>query len=176
MAHLNFSLEANADGMLNTTLFDIAYDARLSIEDNPSVVGNLSNLVNQKMQLGTGNFRLALPFNSTEAGVLRLTDVVGPYLDGAPNIARPPAPELSLTTLTPGMVEFTWQDVNEFGEGLLGFDVYRVLNGTAIDLASPYSDAGLNMTVDTNVNYGDVYDYAVRSRHVFGLRSNLSEC
>ena len=175
MAHLNFSLEANADGMLNTTLFDIAYDARLSIEDNPSVVGNLSNLVNQKMQLGTGNFRLALPFNSTEAGVLRLTDVVGPYLDGAPNIARPPAPELSLTTLTPGMVEFTWQDVNEFGEGLLGFDVYRVLNGTAIDLASPYSDAGLNMTVDTNVNYGDVYDYAVRSRHVFGLRSNLSD-
>ena len=53
--------------------------------------------------------------------------------------------------------------------------MYRVLNGTAIDLASPYSDAGLNMTVDTNVNYGDVYDYAVRSRHVFGLRSNLSE-
>ena len=25
------------------------------------------------------------------------------------------------------------------------------------------------------LNYGDVYDYAVRSRHVFGLRSNLSD-
>ena len=175
MAHLNFTLEASADGMLNTTLIDIAYDARLSIENNPSVVGNLSNLVNQKMQLGTGNFRIALPFNSTEAGVLRLTDVVGPYLDGAPNIARPPAPELSLTGLTPSMVELTWQDVNEFGEGLLGFDVYRVPNGTAIDLSTPYGDAGLNMTVDMNVNYGDVYDYAVRSRHVFGLRSNLSD-
>ncbi len=175
MAHLNFTLETTGDGMLNTTLFDIAYDARISIEDNPSVVGNLSNLVNQRMQLGTGNFRLPLPFNSTEAGVLRLTDVVGPYLDGAPNIARPPAPELTLTTLTPNMVEFSWQDVNEFGEGLLGFDIYRVLNGTAIDLASPYADAGLNMTVDTNLSYGDVYDYAVRSRHVYGLRSNLSE-
>ena len=89
MAHLNFSLEANADGMLNTTLFDIAYDARLSIEDNPSVVGNLSNLVNQKMQLGTGNFRLALPFNSTEAGVLRLTDVVGPTSTGRRTLHGP---------------------------------------------------------------------------------------
>ena len=175
MAHLNFTLEATGDGMLTTTLLDIAYDARLTIEDNPSVVGNLSNLVNQRMQLGTGNFRLALPFNSTEAGVLRLTDVIGPYTDGAPNIARPPAPELTLTALTPTMVEFTWQDVNEFSEGLLGFDVYRVLNGTTIDLATPYADAGLNMTVDMNVNYGDVYDYAVRSRHIYGLRSNLSD-
>ena len=42
----------------------------LASRTTPSVVGNLSNLVNQKMQLGTGNFRLALPFNSTEAGVL----------------------------------------------------------------------------------------------------------
>ena len=175
MSHLNFTLEATGNGTLNTTLLDIAYDARLTIETNPSVVGNLSNLVNQRMQIGTGNFRLALPFNSTEAGVLRLTDLVGPYLDGAPNIARPPAPELSLTTLTPSMVQFNWQDMNEFGDGLLGFDVYRVPNGTAIDLGSPYADSGLNMTEDTNVNYGDVYDYAVRSRHVFGLRSNLSD-
>lgn len=175
MAHLNFTLETTANGVVNTTLFDIAYDARITVEDNPSVVGNLSNLVNQRMQLGTGDFRLPLPFNSTEAGVLRLTDVVGPYVDGAPNIARPPAPELTLTQLTPSMVEFSWQDVFDFGEGLLGFDVYRVVNGSAIDLDAPYADSGLNLTVDTNVNYGDVYDYAVRSRHVFGLRSNLSD-
>ncbi|DAC19342.1 MAG TPA: VCBS repeat-containing protein [Candidatus Poseidoniaceae archaeon] len=174
MAHLNFTLSTTANGVLNTTLIDIAYDARITIEQNPSVVGNLSNLVNQRMQLGTGDFRLPLPFNSTEAGVLRLTDVLGPYLDGAPNIARPPMPVLSLTTLTPYMIEIAWQDVGEFSEGLLGFDVYRVPNGTAIDLNSPYADAGLNMTVDANISYGDVYDYAVRSRHVFGLRSNLS--
>lgn len=175
MAHLNFTLETTANGVVNTTLFDIAYDARITVEDNPSVVGNLSNLVNQRMQLGTGDFRLPLPFNSTEAGVLRLTDVVGPYVDGAPNIARPPAPELALTSLTPNKVEFSWQDVFDFGEGLLGFDIYRVANGSAIDLDAPYADSGLNLTVDTNVNYGDVYDYAVRSRHVFGLRSNLSD-
>ena len=175
MARLNLTLSTTANGVLNTTLTDIGYDARITIEQNPSTVGNLSNLVNQRMQLGTGDFRLPLPFNSTESGVLRLTDVIGPYADGAPNIARPPSPVLTLNTLTPTMVEFSWQDVVEFTEGLLGFDVYRVPNGTPIDLDAPYSDVGLNMTVDTNVTYGDVYDYAVRSRHVFGLRSNLSE-
>ena len=104
--------------MLNTTLFDIAYDARLSIEDNPSVVGNLSNLVNQKMQLGTGNFRLALPFNSTEAGVLRADRRSGALPRRGAEHCTASSSRIVAHHVDAGMVEFTWQDVNEFGEGL----------------------------------------------------------
>ncbi|GIR77190.1 MAG: hypothetical protein CM15mP79_1270 [Methanobacteriota archaeon] len=52
--------------MLNTTLFDIAYDARLSIGTTPGL-GNLSNLVNQKMRL---KHSVSRSFFRTEAGVL----------------------------------------------------------------------------------------------------------
>ena len=175
MLHLSFNLSATGSGTILTEVIDIAYDARFTVEEQPGVIGNLSNLINQRMETGTGSFRVALPFNSTHQGTLRITDLVAPYTDGAPDIVRPPAPVLRLEMLTSESVSISWQNMSDFGAGLLGFDVYRVPNGTAIDLEQPFLDAGVNLTMDMDVEYGAIYDYAVRSRQVYGLRSNLSD-
>lgn len=175
MVSTAFTLNSTGSGLLNTTLIDVAYDARFIVEQNPSEIGNLSNLMNQRMETGSGSFRIALPFNSTTSGVLRITDLLAPYTDGAPQIVRPPAPELQLESLSSQMVTIRWQNMSDFGIGLLGFDVYRVPNGTDFDLSQPYADVGNNMTIDIEVEFGAIYDYAVRSRQIYGVRSNLSD-
>ena len=96
---LNFTTYSRGLGDVNITILDIGYDCTFNVNINPSPTGNLSNLFNQQMTLGSGDFLLTLPVNSTKAGSLTFTDLVAPYTPGAPNIAVPQTPTLQLSQL-----------------------------------------------------------------------------
>ena len=126
------------------------------------------------MTLGSGDFLLTLPVNSTKAGSLTFTDLVAPYTPGAPNIAVPQTPTLQLSQLSSNTVMLVWDDIFTFGVDLMGFEVFKTVNGTDFDYTSPFDTPTMNMSVDPEVSPGDVYDYRVRSNHQFGVTSNLS--
>ena len=67
-----------------------------------------------------------------------------------------------------------WDDIFTFGVDLMGFEVFKTVNGTDFDYTSPFDTPTMNMSVDPEVSPGDVYDYRVRSNHQFGVTSNLS--
>ena len=171
---LNFTTYSRGLGDVNITILDIGYDCTFNVNINPFPTGNLSNLFNQQMTLGSGDFLLTLPVNSTKAGSLTFTDLVAPYTPGAPNIAVPQTPTLQLSQLSSNTVMLAWDDIFTFGVDLMGFEVFKVVNGTDFDYSSPFDTPTMNMSVDPEVSPGDVYDYRVRSNHQFGVTSNLS--
>ncbi len=171
---LNFTTYSRGLGDVNITILDIGYDCTFNVNVNPSPTGNLSNLFNQQMTLGTGDFLLTLPVNSTKAGSLTFTDLVAPYTAGAPNIAVPKTPTLQLSQLSSDAVMLVWDDLFTFGVDLMGFEVFKTVNGTTFDYSSPFDTPSMNMSVDPEVSPGDIYDYRVRSYHQYGVTSNLS--
>jgi hypothetical protein len=108
------------------------------------------------------------------SGTLAVSGLIAQYTPGAPNLALPPTPVLSVMELTSERVQIEWQEMMDFGDDLIEFEVFRTLEGGTFDLTSPYSIEGANMFVDEEVVHGDTYQYAVRSLHSFGVTSNMS--
>lgn len=171
---MNFSASGRGLGDIHITILDIGYDCTFNANINPSPTGNLSNLFNQEMTLGTGDFLLTLPVNSTKAGEITFTDLVAPYIAGAPNIAVPLTPTLQLQQLSSESLMLSWDDPFLFGLDLMGFELFRTLNGSSFDYDTPYANPSINMSVDPEVVPGSTYDYRVRSTHQYGVTSNLS--
>ena len=174
MSNVFFDFTSNTNGTFNLSNMDIGYDIDFVVENNPFSAGNLTNIINQQQTAGTGNFVVALPVTSTMSGDFMVSGLIAQYTPGAPNLALPPTPVLSVTELTSDRVEFGWQDMLDFGDDLIEFEVFRALEGSAFDLTSPYAVEGNNMTVDGQVVHGETYIYAVRSLHSFGVTSNMS--
>ena len=174
MSTVFFDFTSNTNGTFNLSNMDIGYDIDFVVENNPFSAGNLTNIINQQQTGGTGNFVVSLPVTSTMSGDFMVSGLIAEYTPGAPNLALPPTPVLSVTELTSDRVEFGWQDMLDFGDDLIEFEVFRALEGNAFDLTSPYAVEGNNMTVDGQVVHGETYVYAVRSLHAFGVTSNMS--
>ena len=174
MSNVFFDFTSNTNGTFNLSNMDIGYDIDFVVENNPFSAGNLTNIINQQQTAGTGNFVVSLPVTSTMSGDFMVSGLIAQYTPGAPNLALPPTPVLSVTELTSDRVEFGWQDMLDFGDDLIEFEVFRALEGSAFDLTSPYAVEGNNMTVDGQVVHGETYIYAVRSLHSFGVTSNMS--
>ena len=174
LCNVIFSFDNTAYGTFNLSSMDIGYDVDFIVENNPFSSGNLTDIINQQQTAGVGNFVISLPVNSTMSGVFAVSGLVAQYSPGAPNISLPPTPLVSVAALTPNKVLLQWQNMLDFGEDLIEFEVFRAAPGVSFDLTSPYTTSGANTTVDGEVDHGTSYVYGVRSLHSYGVTSNMS--
>ena len=174
MSPVTLSMHAMAEGVFTFSNLDLPYVADFLVNTNPQLSGNLSNALNQRMTLGTGNFLVPFVFNTSQNGSFILTSPSVNYQDGAPNLALPPRPQVSVVDLAPDHVRLQWQNRSDFGSDVLRFAVYRSVAGQAINTSNPYVQVSANATFDSAVQPGQSWTYWVRSVHEFGVVSNLS--
>ena len=170
------SLSSNSNGTANFTDLDIAYDIEFQVKTSVGTIGSLSNSLNQQMLPGSGTFTVTLPVETTKAGQFDATSLSMNYTLGAPNLALPPTPVLTVQTLTENGVTIEWQALSEFGSDLQQFQVFRMSSTSSYDFSSPHDVVtGQNTYSDSDVAIGSTYGYIVRSIHSFGVVSNLSQ-
>jgi hypothetical protein len=170
------SISSNSNGTANFTDLDIAYDIEFSVKTSTGTIGSLSNSLNQQMLPGSGSFTVTLPVETTKAGQFDAIYLSMNYTLGAPNLALPPTPLLSVQSLTETGVTIEWQALSEFGSDLQEFQVFRMSSTTSYDYTSPYEIViGQNSFTDSSVDIGSTYGYIVRSIHSYGIVSNLSQ-
>ena len=170
------SLTSNSNGTANFSDFSITYDIEFEVKTSPGTIGSLSNSLNQQMLPGSGSFTVTLPVETTKAGQFDATYLSMNYTLGAPNLALPPTPILSVQSLTEFGVTIEWQPLSEFGSDLIEFQIFRMSSSTSYDYSSPYEIvSGQNSFTDTLVTIGSNYGYVVRSTHSYGVVSNLSQ-
>ena len=174
LSSLSFAFSNTGNGSFNISGMDIGYDADFIVENNPFSAGNLTNIINQQQTAGTGNFVVALPVHATLNGTFAVSGLVAQYSPGAPNLSLPPTPTVSVTELTSDRVQLEWQDMLDFGEDLIEFEIFRTSVGVPFDLTSAHAVEGNNMTVDGEVVHGETYVYGVRSLHAYGVTSAMS--
>ena len=174
MSTTNFDFTSTTNGTFGLANMDIAYDIDFIVENNPFSAGNLTNIINQQQTAGVGNFVVSLPVNATMSGTFTLSGLIAQYSPGAPNLSLPPTPVVTLTELTSDRVQIEWQDILDFGDDLIGFEVFRTTPGAPFDLTSPYTNPAANMSVDGDVEHGMTYVYGVRSLHAYGVTSIMS--
>ena len=174
LSSLSFTFTNTGNGSFNISGMDIGYDADFIVENNPFSAGNLTNIINQQQTAGTGNFVVAIPVHATLNGTFAVSGLVAQYSPGAPNLSLPPTPTVSVIELTSDRVQLEWQDMLDFGEDLIEFEIFRTSVGVPFDLTSAHAVEGNNMTVDGEVVHGETYIYGVRSLHAYGVTSAMS--
>ena len=174
MASVNLSMHSITEGTFQFSNLDLYYTADFLVNANPSITGNLSNVLNQQMTAGTGSFVVPFNFSTTLNGSFVVYSPSVGYIDGAPDIALPPDPVLVLVDNEPDRVVFEWQPITEFGDDLLEFVVYREAPGQSVNVQNPYDTSVANQTIDMAVQPGQTWTYWVQSVHDFGVTSNIS--
>jgi len=175
MVNYSMNVKSTGDGAFNFTNMDIGYDCTFYVSPNPHVSGNLTNVLNQGMTAGTGNYTVSIPVNSTKAGTISLTNIAANYIPGAPNLSLPTTPTLILLSATSEQISIAWNDPIEFGLDFVEFEVFRLESANAtVNLIDVYNSTRDNQSIDSNVSVGSTYWYLVRSVHNFGIASNLS--
>lgn len=174
MSDVQFNMQSLTAGQFRFSNLNFIYTADFLVNTNPHITGNLSNALNQQMTGGTGTLTVPFTFHTSQNGSFVLHSPTVNYQDGAPNIALPPTPVLSLVELTPDRVMFEWQNVTDFGDDVLNFVVYREATGQSVNMQNAYATTVANNSLDFNVQPGQSWTYWVRSVHDFGVTSNLS--
>ena len=170
------SISSNSNGTANLTDLDIAYDIEFEVRTSAGTIGSLSNSLNQQMLPGTGAFTVTLPIETSKAGGFDVTSFSANYTLGAPNLALPPTPALSIQSLTENHVTIEWQPLSTYGSDLLSFQIFKMSSSTTYDWTTPHDIViGSNNYTDTQVDIGSTYGYVVRSTHTYGVISNLSQ-
>ena len=170
------SISSNSNGTANLTDLDIAYDIEFEVRTSAGTIGSLSNSLNQQMLPGTGAFTVTLPIETSKAGGFDVTSFSANYTLGAPNLALPPTPALSIQSLTENHVTIEWQQLSTYGSDLLSFQIFKMSSSTTYDWTTPHDIViGSNNYTDTQVDIGSTYGYVVRSTHTYGVISNLSQ-
>ena len=175
LSEVNFSMQSLTAGAFTFSNLDITYMSDFLVNINPELSGNLSNVLNQQMTGGTGTFIVPFTFNTSQDGSFIIHTPTVAYVDGAPNIALPPSPILSLVDAQPNRVVFEWQNVSAFGDDVLNFIVYRSPTGQSPNTQTPYGTSVINSSIDVDIKPGEAWSYWVRSVHRFGVTSNLSQ-
>ena len=170
------SISSNSNGTANLTDLDIAYDIEFEVRTSAGTIGSLSNALNQQMLPGTGAFAVNLPVETSKAGSFDVTSFSANYTLGAPNLALPPTPVISVKSLTENHVTIEWQQLSTYGADLQSFQIFKISSSSAYDWDNPHEVViGSNNYTDTQVDIGSTYGYVVRSTHTFGIVSNLSQ-
>ena len=175
MAPINMSVSAQADGSFVFSNLNIRYQSDFLIDTNPFFTGNLTNVLNQIMTLGSGTFSAQMAFTGTQNGSFNVHTPTVTSVAGAANLALPPTPLVVATTVQPQEVVLEWQNLSDFGDDLIEFVVYRANSSTHDPQATPYTITSANQTIDANVQPGDTWWYWVKSLHDYGVTSNLSQ-
>ena len=176
MANLSMNVKTTGNGEFNYSGLDIGYDCSFTVNQNPHLIGNLTNSLNQQMTGGVGNLTIDIPLNSTKLGLVSLSNYYAVTIPGAPNLAIPLTPVLQLVSATPEMVEFKWNDTIEYGLDFIEFEIFKLESSSqSINLQDVYNRSFFNQTIDSNVTVGSTYWYVVRSTHQYGIASNFSQ-
>ena len=176
MVNNMMSLSSNSNGTANLTDLDIAYDVAFQVTTSTGTIGSLSNSLNQQMLPGTGTYTVILPVETSKPGSFDVTSFSANYTLGAPNLALPPTPVLSIQSLTENHVTIEWQQLSSYGSDLLSFQIFKMSSSSAYDWTTPHDIvSGTNNYTDTQVDIGSTYGYVVRSTHTYGVISNLSQ-
>ena len=156
------SISSNSNGTANLTDLDIAYDIEFEVRTSAGTIGSLSNSLNQQMLPGTGAFTVTLPIETSKAGGFDVTSFSANYTLGAPNLALPPTPALSIQSLTENHVTIEWQQLSTYGSDLQSFQIFKMSSSTPYDWTTPHDIVvGSNNYTDTQVDIGSTYGYVV---------------
>ena len=172
-----FSMGVNSTGMGEFTFsdMDIGYDCSFIVDVNPHATTNLTNVMNLGMSGGVGSYTLSIPVNSTNAGTISVSNIAAVYVQGAPNLALPIQPTLVLDSATSEELALSWDEVFDFGEDFIEFEIFRLEAANAtLSLIDVYNTSRINTIFDSNISVGSTYWYSVRSVHSFGVVSNMS--
>lgn len=176
MVNNMMSVSSNSNGTANFTNLDIAYDIAFQVSSSAGTIGSLSNSLNQQMLPGTGVFTVTLPVETSKAGSFDVTSFSANHTPGAPNLALPPTPIISVQSLTENHVTIEWQQLSTYGSDLQAFQIFKMSSSTTYDWNTPHDIVtGSNNYTDTQVDIGSTYGYVVRSTHSYGVISNLSQ-
>jgi hypothetical protein len=175
MSPVNFSVTTEANGDFHFTNLNVTYGSDFLVDRNPHLTGNLSNVLNQAMTLGTGDFTVPLTLNSTQNGSIQLRTLTIQDVQGAANLALPPTPVPVAISVQPNQVVIEWQNASLFGDDLQDFVVYKTSTPLLTTNATPYERTQSNLTIDAEVQPGQTWWYWVRSTHDYGVTSNLSQ-
>ncbi|MEE2811422.1 MAG: VCBS repeat-containing protein [Candidatus Thermoplasmatota archaeon] len=160
-------------GTITQSDLNMTYAATFTVETNPSN-GNLSNVLNDHMELGTGDLIIPLNFSTTRDGTVTLGTLQIDWTSGASNIEIPAAPTISLIDYNHSQVTLMWTNSTS-QEDLIGYELFRAPAGTQIStLQPPHASVNFNGYMDTDAVTNADWDYAVRSVHNFGIFSPLS--
>ena len=174
MTNNSLNLKSTGNGEFNLSNLGIAYDCTFHVDGNPHATSNLTNVLNQGMTGGVGTYSVNFTVNSTMAGQVSLVNIAIVHVPGAPNLALPVTPTLTLMSVTSESVDLAWNNMIDFGPDLIRFEVFRLLANDTVALDDVYGETMVNSTSDSNISVGSTYRYLVRSVHIFGVTSNLS--
>lgn len=176
ISHITPLLSSSGAGIVSLSDLQMKYDVTLTVDVNPYLSQNLTNVLNQNMQPGNSSltFYISLPINSTKSGSLLAKNFIAEWIPGAPSISLPHPPTMSLYSLTSSSVELTWESPVDWGVSFVSFQVFRTTSGGTFDLLQPIQTSPVNFSIDTNVVIGMSYDYVVRVVLLYGVTSNFS--
>ena len=159
-------------GTITQSALNMSYTATFVVETNPTN-GNLSNVLNGFMLMGTGDIDIPMNITCTQNGTVTLDSLSIAWTEGAEHVQVPDPPVLSLYDYNYSQVSLIWTNSTS-QEDLIGYQVFRAATGSQISINQPLSDAPFAGYQDTDGVTNQEWDYAVRSVHNNGVYSNLS--
>jgi hypothetical protein len=159
-------------GSITQSALNMSYTATFVVETNPTN-GNLSNVLNGFMLLGTGDIGIPMDVICTLNGTVTLDSLDISWTEGASNIQPPPAPTLSLYDFNYSQVSLMWTNTTSPSD-FVTYQLFRAQTGSQISINQPLVNTPVNGYQDTDGVTNQEWDYAVRSIHNFGVTSTIS--
>ena len=159
-------------GTITQSALNMSYTATFVVETNPTN-GNLSNVLNGFMLMGTGGIDVPVNLTCTQNGTVTLDSVSITWTEGADNIQVPEPPVLQIFDYNYSQVSLMWTNSTS-QEDLIGYQIFRAATGNQISINQPLADTIAFGYQDTDGVTNQEWDYAVRSVHNSGVYSNLS--
>jgi len=176
LSSVESSFETKTSGETLFSNLSILYDVTFEVENNPGLLGNISNYLNQVMTLGTGSIPIELSFTSTKQGSISITDLVVNYTLGAPMQPDTNPLTISLNANAWDSVDVTWTPVNFTQDTFIEYVVFRSETNDTNNLVQigTITDVNLSRYLDTNVVENTTYWYAVIANFDYGYQTSLS--
>ena len=159
-------------GTLTQSDLNMSYTATFVVENNPTN-GNLSNVLNTFMLMGSGDITVPMNITSTLNGSVTLDTLSIDWVAGASNIQVPAAPVISVFDFNYSQVTLMWTNTTS-PQDFITYQLFRAPTGSQISINQPLVELPSWGYQDTDAVTNQEWDYAVRSVHNFGIVSNLS--
>ena len=159
-------------GTITQSALNMSYTATFVVDTNPTN-GNLSNVLNGFMLLGTGDIEVPMDVMCTRNGTVTLDSLSIGWTEGASNIQAPSPPTLSLYDFNYSQVSLMWTNTTSPSD-FVTYQLFRAPTGSQINVNQPLVNTPVNGYQDTDAVTNQEWDYAVRSVHNFNIASTIS--
>ena len=159
-------------GTITQSALNMSYAATFVVETNPTN-GNLSNVLNTFMELGTGSLDIPINITCTQNGTVTLDSLSIGWTAGASNIQVPDAPNLWIYSYNHSQVSVMWSNTTSQSD-FITYQLFRAPTNSQISINQPLVETIINGHQDMDGVTNQEWDYAVRSVHQYGIVSNLS--